>query len=121
MLEGRAGAIEAVGLGEGWVEGDLGHGAAYAFTDPDGHPMEVYFESEKYRAPEGERSYLPNQLQRFTGRGAAARRLDHLNIFCEEVSPNRRFMQETLGFKVIRNPVEECSDVMPPGATNGSW
>ena len=67
--------------------------------------MEVYFESEKYRAPEGERSYLPNQPQRFTGRGAAARRLDHLNIFCEEVSPNRRFMQETLGFKVIQQIV----------------
>lgn len=104
-LSRRVSAIEETGLGEGWVEGDVGHGAAYRFRDPDGHSMEVYYESEKYRAPESERSYLPNQPQRFTGRAAAARRIDHLNVFCEEVSPNRKFMQEVLGFKVIEQIV----------------
>ena len=37
-LERRVAAIEATGLGQGWIDGDLGHGPAYRFTDPDGHP-----------------------------------------------------------------------------------
>src|SRR5918994_6955640 len=36
-LERRAAAIDASGLGIGWIDGDLGHGAAYRFSDPDGH------------------------------------------------------------------------------------
>ena len=51
-LERRARALEATGRGMGWIEGDVGHGPAYQFTDPDGHRMEVYYESEKYRAPD---------------------------------------------------------------------
>jgi catechol 2,3-dioxygenase len=46
-LERRARALEASGYGRGWIDGDLGHGAAYQFTDPDGHPMELYYEAEK--------------------------------------------------------------------------
>lgn len=99
-LERRERALMAGGHGKGWIDGDIGHGPAYRFTDPDGHPMEVYYETEKYQSPESQRSYLPNQPQRFTGRGAAARRIDHLNLFCSKVSPNREFMQETLGFKL---------------------
>ena len=41
-------AIEAAGLGIGWIDGDHGHGPAYRFTDPDGHVMEVYFETGSY-------------------------------------------------------------------------
>ena len=39
-LERRVVALEATGLGKGWIEGDLGHGRAYQFTTPDGHKME---------------------------------------------------------------------------------
>ena len=38
----RVDAIERSGRGDGWTAGDLGHGPAYAFRDPDGHPMEIY-------------------------------------------------------------------------------
>ena len=31
-LDRRVAAIEATGLGLGWVDGDVGHGAAYRFT-----------------------------------------------------------------------------------------
>src|SRR5690348_5185420 len=48
-LERRAQALAAYGEGK-WIEGDLGHGPAYQFRDPDGHLMEVYYESEKYQA-----------------------------------------------------------------------
>ena len=47
-LQQRAGIIEKAGTGKGWTDGDLGHGPAYAFTTPDGHPMEIYYETEWY-------------------------------------------------------------------------
>ena len=31
----RVEAIEQTGRGAGWIEGDVGHGPAYQFTDPD--------------------------------------------------------------------------------------
>jgi catechol 2,3-dioxygenase len=96
----RAAALEASGLGLGWIEGDLGHGAAYRFTDPDGHVMELYYETERFRAPAEERSRLKNQPQRYTGVGVGIRRIDHVNVLCEEVTPNRRFMAEILGFRL---------------------
>jgi catechol 2,3-dioxygenase len=52
-LQRRVAAIEATGLGHGWKDGDPGYGPVYVFTDPDGHEMGVYYESEWFR-PEGE-------------------------------------------------------------------
>ena len=51
-LQRRVPAIEATGLGKGWTEGDLGHGPAYAFNTPDGHNVEIYYETEWYEAGE---------------------------------------------------------------------
>ena len=44
-LERRVAAVEATGLGKGWIDGDVGHGPAYRFTDPDGHVFELYYEA----------------------------------------------------------------------------
>src|SRR5579875_2708476 len=66
-LERRVHALEASGHGRGWIEGDIGHGRAYQFTDPDGHLMEIYYESQKYRATPDMRSRLFNQPQKFFG------------------------------------------------------
>ena len=99
-LESRAAAIEAAGRGDGWIDGDLGHGPAYRFTDPDGHPMEIYYEAERYRPPEHLRPALKNVPQRFTGRGAAVKRLDHVNMLAADVEANRRFAEELLGYRL---------------------
>jgi catechol 2,3-dioxygenase len=99
-LERRVAAIEASGLGQGWIDGDVGHGPAYRFTDPDGHVVEVYFETEKYRPPEPLRPSLKNQPQRYIGRGAAVKRLDHVNLLARDVAPTRRFAEEVLGFRL---------------------
>ena len=40
-LARRVAAIERSGLGVGWIDGDVGHGPAYRFRDPDGHLMEI--------------------------------------------------------------------------------
>src|SRR5471032_2773475 len=41
-------ATEAAGHGIGWIDGDVGHGPAYRCTDPDGHVLELYYETERY-------------------------------------------------------------------------
>ena len=47
-LERRVQALNAVGAGVGWVKNELGHGPAYQFRDPDGHLLEIYYETEWY-------------------------------------------------------------------------
>ena len=114
-LDRRVRALEESGRGKGWVEGDVGHGPAYRFEDPDGHLMEVYYEAEKYRASEDERPALKNQPQRHPGRGAGVRRLDHINVLCQEVKANREFMEEYLGFKLRENVV------LDDGTESNAW
>ena len=96
-MERRAAAIEAAGLGLGWSNGDFGHGRCYRFRDPDGHPMEVYYEEQKYEPPAHLRSALRNQPQKFTGRGVGVRRSDHLALLCRDVAANRGFVERMLG------------------------
>ena len=114
-LQRRVEAIEASGRGEGWIDGDLGHGAAYRFTDPDGHPMEVYFETEKYDPPEELRPSLRNQPQRYVGRGAAVKRLDHVNLLAADVRPCREFATDPLGMQLYERI--ELDD----GTESGAW
>ncbi|GLS34752.1 catechol 2,3-dioxygenase [Mesorhizobium tianshanense] len=99
-LERRVAVIEAMGCGTGWGDGDLGHGRAYRFKSPDGHVFELYYETRKYEPPEGERPALKNIAQRFHGRGAAVRRLDHFNLLATDVSQMRDFMTIALGSRV---------------------
>ena len=44
-------AIEAAGLGRGWIDGELGHGRAFRFVTPEGHPMEIFWEVEYATTP----------------------------------------------------------------------
>ncbi len=41
-LARRVEAIEALGAGIGWSDGDKGHGPAYRYRDPNGHEYEIY-------------------------------------------------------------------------------
>lgn len=115
-LERRVKALMVAGLGQGWIDGDVGHGAAYQFTDPDGHPMEIYYESQKYLAPEEMKSRLFNQPQRYSGRGASVRRIDHVNLMCKDVPTNRQFLQDVLGFH-LRELLQPEQD----GVEEGAW
>ena len=114
-LERRVAAIEATGRGSGWIDGDLGHGPAYRFTDPDGHAMELYFETEKYEPPEHLRPALKNQPQRYIGRGAAVKRLDHVNVLAADVATNRAFAEDVLGYRLYERIV------LDDGSEAGAW
>lgn len=96
-LERRVAAIETSGRGVGWKDGEQGVGASYAFTDPDGHPMEIYYDTEWFEAPTGAEPALKNQADKFPGRGINARRLDHVNYLGKNVEENGIFINEALG------------------------
>ncbi len=99
-LQRRVAVIEKMGLGIGWTDGDLGHGRSYRFNSPDGHVFELYWDTNKYEAPEGEKPALKNIAQRYHGRGAAPRRIDHFNLLASDVSKIRDFMVEAMGSRV---------------------
>ncbi|HLZ60308.1 MAG TPA: catechol 2,3-dioxygenase [Ktedonosporobacter sp.] len=114
-LERRVREIEASGRGRGWIDGDIGHGRAYHFTDPDGHLLELYYETEKYRAPEALRPALKNQPQRYTDHGVGVRRLDHINFLGREPASNRLFLQERLGARLTEQII------LDDGTESGVW
>ncbi|GAA4153356.1 catechol 2,3-dioxygenase [Actinomadura keratinilytica] len=96
-LDRRVKAIEEAGLGIGWRDGDPGIGPTYAFRDPDGHELELYWESEWYEAPPELAPSLKNQAQAYPARGVCVRRLDHVNFLAAEVEGSSEFARDVLG------------------------
>jgi catechol 2,3-dioxygenase len=114
-LDRRVAALQAAGIEGTWLDGDVGHGDAFSFVAPSGHRMEMYYESEKYVATGDAIPYLPNQPQAPIHRGAAAQRIDHLNLLAPDVTVMREFMASTLGFKLREY-------LVPPGEGEaGAW
>ena len=104
-LQRRVAALEKSGLGQGWIDNNVGHGAAYCFTDPDGHKIEIYYDTEWYKPPEGLRPALKNQASRYPDHGIGLRRIDHINLLAADVRANRIFMQETLGGRLTEQVI----------------
>ncbi|MCS7172361.1 MAG: catechol 2,3-dioxygenase [Armatimonadetes bacterium] len=116
--EGLQAAVERLaesGYGCGWSEGDVGHGPAYRFTTPEGHPMEILWEVEYYQAPPEKRTALRNRPQRRPLRGVPVRRIDHVNLLASSIPPMRRFFQEVLGFRLREQKIGEG------GVEVGAW
>lgn len=99
-LERRVAVLKAYGVEGQWIDGDIGHGAAFSFMAPSGHRMELYYEAEKYVPTGDKKPYLPNQPQKFHGRGVAAARIDHINLLTQDVVATRKFADQTMGFKL---------------------
>lgn len=100
-LERRVAAIEASRFKTiGWVDGDAGHGRAFRFEDPFGHVFELYWDTNRYVPDVDDRPALKNLASRYTGQGAAPRRIDHVNLLAEDVSEIRDFMVTCLGSRV---------------------
>src|SRR6201986_2807977 len=75
-LDRRVAALKGSGYEIGWVDDELGHGPAYRCHDPDGHIIELYYETERYAPPPELKPALKNQAQRYPARGVSVRRLD---------------------------------------------
>jgi catechol 2,3-dioxygenase len=114
-LKRRVAAVEERGLGIGWVDGDPGIGPTYLFRDPDGHEIEIYWESERYQPPEHLRPALKNQAQAYPGRGVGVRRLDHVNYLAKDAAANGGFICDALGGRVT----EQIQ--LDSGVISGQW
>lgn len=99
-LERRVQAIEKSGIKGTWIEGDFGHGKAYQYRGLDGHLMELYFETEKYTPPEHLRPTLKNQPQKYLGRGAAVKHLDHINFLSSDPEKDGDFAEHVLNMRL---------------------
>jgi catechol 2,3-dioxygenase len=114
-LQRRVEAIEKSGLGKGWQEDNIGHGPAYRFTTPDGHNVEIYYETEWYQAPAELKPALKNQASRFSDRGVGLRRLDHINFLAADVRATRSFLEECLGGRLTEHVIYD------DGSEKGAW
>jgi catechol 2,3 dioxygenase len=114
-LERVVRTIDASGRGQGWIDGDHGHGPAYRFTDPDEHVFEVLYEADRYEPPPGLVPALKNQPQRNTGRGVSVKRLDHVNLLAADVRAARVFATDVLGYRLYERV--ELDD----GTESGAW
>jgi catechol 2,3-dioxygenase len=100
-LDAQVAMIEASGYEcLGWEDGDAGHGRAFRFKDPFDHTFEIYWDTNRYVAPDTEQPALKNIAQRYHGRGVCPRRIDHLNLLATDVSQFRTFMETCLGSRV---------------------
>jgi catechol 2,3-dioxygenase len=116
-LERRVAAVRAAGLGGAWTAAgsERGRGPGYRFSGPDGHVFELYYEVDRYVPPEHLRPSLKNQPQRYTGRGAAVKRLDHVNVLSADVRRDRVFATDVLGYRLYERI--ELDD----GTEAGAW
>jgi len=114
-LEARVRAIEATGLGISWKDGDPGIGPTYLFRDPDGHELELYWETQWYEPPAELKPSLKNQAQAFPGRGVSVRRLDHVNYLAADVVPSGEFVRDVLGGRVTEQIM------LDDGTISGQW
>jgi catechol 2,3-dioxygenase len=106
--------LGAHGVDGRWVEDSM-HGPAYRCETPDGHAIELYFETQRFVPSADVATAFKNQPQRYVPRGIAPRRLDHLNVLARDVTPSRRFFHELLGLRLTEQIVFD------DGTEMGAW
>jgi catechol 2,3-dioxygenase len=106
-LHRRIEVIEAAGFGGRWIDGERGIGPTYLFTDPDGHELALYAETDWYVPPPEHRPALKNQAEPFPGRGANVRRLDHVNYLAADIPVVASFMADVLGARLTEQIVAD--------------
>jgi catechol 2,3-dioxygenase len=114
-LARRVEAVEEWGRPGRWVDGTAGTGPTYLTTDPDGHEIGLYYETEFYVCPEDLAPGLKNQPQAKPNRGIGVRRLDHVNYLAQDVVANTDFLENALGAR----PTEQIR--LDTGQVSARW
>ena len=97
-----------------WTE-DQAHGPAYRTSTPDGHAVELYWETQRFIATPDISTAFKNQPQRYVPQGIAPRRLDHINLLARDVGATRHFFQDVLGLRLTEQIV------LDDGSEMGAW
>ena len=100
-LERAVARLEQAGVGEGWSEGQRGHGPAFRYRGPGGHVQELFWEVERYSAPADKRSAFPARPQKHSPRGAAPRQLDHITVNTHRPYEDSEWYRDTLGYRFM--------------------
>lgn len=115
VLENMVAYLQLNGIDGEWREPEFGHGRAFRFASPDGHQIELYFETEKFQAKGDQIPSYRNLPQRYFPHGIAPRRLDHINLLAQDVKACREFFHEMLGMRITEQIVFDN------GVEMGGW
>jgi catechol 2,3-dioxygenase len=105
ILDQLVAKLEGTGISGDWRCDDFGHGPAYRFPSPDGHQVELYYETEKYKAEGDFAPGFKNQPMRYIPHGIAPRRLDHVNLLAQDVKGCRELFHNLLGLRITEQIV----------------
>jgi catechol 2,3-dioxygenase len=100
-LERAVSRLEQAGVGEGWSEGQYGHGPAYRYRGPGGHVQELFWDVDRYQAAGDKRSAFPARPQRHSPRGTSPRQLDHITVNTTNPFGDSEWYRDTLGFRFM--------------------
>lgn len=98
-LEEAAARIEDAGFAGKWQEPAAHIGRSYVFTGPYGHTMQLFWETQQFKATGEYASQYPDRPERRADRGLAPRHLDHVTIAASDVQGFANWYSETLGFR----------------------
>ena len=123
VLEQLVRNVESSGSKGKWRTDNFGHGPAYRFPDPDGHQIEIYYETEKFQPTGDQVPGFKNMPQRYCPRGIAPKRLDHINLLAQDIKACRVFFSQVLGMRVTEQIVFDGDQEMGAwlSATNKSY
>ena len=102
------------GLGEGWVDGDRGRGRL-PLPRPRRPPLRALLRVRALRPAAPPAPGAQERPGRYTGRGCAVKRLDHVNVLAADVRANRDFCVDALGYRLYERI--ELDD----GSEAGAW
>ena len=98
-LDEAARRIQDAGVPVQWHDGGSTHGRSFVFTGPWGHTMEVFWEIERYRAPEELASTYPDRPEKRSRHAGAPRFFDHVTVAASDVRAFCDWHRDVLGFR----------------------
>ena len=101
QLDIAVASVEASGIVGEWIESSVGHGRAYRFTGPGGHPTELFWDVHRAVAPAGEESPYPERPQRTGSHGIRVRLLDHMTVTTPDVKQTMYWHRDALDFRLM--------------------
>jgi catechol 2,3-dioxygenase len=107
--------LKANGVEGVWRDDEILHGPAFRFYGPDGHAFEIYYQTDKFKAPPELSTGFKNQPQRRALNGIGPRRLDHVNLLAADVRGSREFFNRMLGMRTTEQIV------LDDGTEAGVW
>jgi len=100
-LSEAVGRLERAGVRGQWLDKSYGHGRSYRFQGPGGHPVELLWEVDRFRASGDLKSSYPERPQKLTNHGIAPRQLDHVTVATRDVVADGEWYRKHLGFRFM--------------------